>query len=70
LFKRVIPPPTFSLISFIICRLAAIPISLALKKVADAGYNITTITTANAAGQLSDDDRDQLARWLDSLDRF
>jgi serine protease Do len=49
---------------------AAVPVSLGLKKVADAGYNITTITTANAAGQLSDDERDQLARWLDSLDRF
>jgi serine protease Do len=49
---------------------AAIPVSLGLKKVAEAGYNITTVTTTNAAGQLSDDERNQLARWLDSLDRF
>jgi poly(3-hydroxybutyrate) depolymerase len=49
---------------------AAIPISLGLKKVTEAGFTVTPITTANAAGQLSDDERKQIARWLDSLDRF
>ncbi len=58
--------------------LAAIPankeasaqITLGLHKLSDAGYNVATFTTANAAGQLSDDDRNQLARWIDTLDRF
>ncbi len=49
---------------------AAAPITLGLHKLDDAGYNVTTLTTENAAGQLSDDERKQLARWIDTLDRF
>ncbi len=49
---------------------SAVPISLGLRKFADSGYNVATITTASAAGQLSDDERNQLARWIDTLDRF
>jgi hypothetical protein len=48
----------------------AAPISLGLRKFADAGHNVATITTASASGQLSDDERNQLARWIDTLDRF
>jgi serine protease Do len=49
---------------------SASPISSGLRKFADAGYNIATITTISATGQLSDDERNQLARWIDTLDRF
>jgi hypothetical protein len=49
---------------------SASPISLGLRKFADAGYNVATITTISATGQLSDDERNQLARWIDTLDRF
>ena len=45
-------------------------ITLGLHKIDDAGYNVTTITTQSAAGQLSEDERNQLARWIDTLDRF
>jgi serine protease Do len=49
---------------------AAIPISLGLKKFTDAGYNVTTIPTTSPAAQLTDDERNQIARWIDTLDRF
>jgi serine protease Do len=49
---------------------SAAPISIGLRKFADAGYNVATITTASSNGQLSDDERNQLARWIDTLDRF
>jgi predicted esterase len=41
-----------------------------LKKLADAGYPVTAAAVANASGKLSVDEREQLARWIDSLDRF
>jgi hypothetical protein len=41
-----------------------------LKSVQDAGYNVTTITTSTNTGQLSDAQREELARWIDTLDRF
>jgi serine protease Do len=49
---------------------SATPITLGLHKFADAGYNVATITTASATGQLSEDECNQLARWIDTLDRF
>ncbi len=49
---------------------SAAPISLGLHKFADAGHNVVTITTASATGQLSDEERNQIARWIDTLDRF
>jgi serine protease Do len=45
-------------------------IAQGLQKCADAGYPVTTITLANAAAGLSDSDREELARWIDTLDRF
>jgi poly(3-hydroxybutyrate) depolymerase len=41
-----------------------------LKKLADAGYPVTVTTVANQSGKLSAEEREQLSRWLDSLDRF
>jgi serine protease Do len=49
---------------------SAAPVMLALRKMADAGYNVATATLSNAGGQLSDEERNQIARWIDTLDRF
>jgi serine protease Do len=43
---------------------------LGLKKLGDVGYPITAATIADAAGDLSAADREQLSRWIDTLDRF
>lgn len=48
----------------------ATPITIGLRKFDDAGYNVATMTTTSATGKLSDDERYQVARWLDTLDRF
>ena len=48
----------------------AAQIAQGLKSVADAGYNVATITTVTTTGQFSDAEREELARWLDSMDRF
>jgi serine protease Do len=49
---------------------AAIQIAQGLQKCTDAGYPVTTITPANAEGTLSKTEREELARWIDTLDRF
>jgi poly(3-hydroxybutyrate) depolymerase len=41
-----------------------------LKKLYEAGYSVTAVTLANSATSLSTEEREQLARWIDSLDRF
>lgn len=41
-----------------------------LKSVVDAGYNVTTITTNDITGNLNELNLDEIARWVDSLDRF
>jgi serine protease Do len=41
-----------------------------LQKIATAGYPITMATIADAAGKLSAKECDDLARWIDTLDRF
>ena len=41
-----------------------------LQELSDAGYPVSTITTVDRAGQLSDAEREELARWIDTLDRF
>jgi serine protease Do len=45
-------------------------IAQGLQKCADAGYPVTTITPAGTASELSNDDREELARWIDTLDRL
>jgi poly(3-hydroxybutyrate) depolymerase len=49
---------------------AATQIAIGLEKLSDAGYPATTITTGDRDGRLSDPQRDELARWIDMLDRF
>ncbi len=41
-----------------------------LKKFTEAGYSVETTTTTDPSGQLSDTERQQLARWIDTLDQF
>jgi serine protease Do len=48
----------------------SIPTSLGLQKCADAGYPVNTVALANDSGQLADGEREELARWIDTLDRF
>jgi serine protease Do len=48
----------------------AVQIAQGLQKCADAGYPVTSITSTDAAGELSSADREELARWIDTLDRF
>jgi serine protease Do len=40
-----------------------------LEKLSEAGYPVTTISV-EASGALTDAQREELARWIDSLDRF
>jgi poly(3-hydroxybutyrate) depolymerase len=49
---------------------ASVQIGQGLQKFSEAGYPVTTITGANAGGQLSAAQREELARWIDTLDRF
>jgi serine protease Do len=49
---------------------AAVQIAEGLQELSDAGYTVTTVTTANASDGLSDAQRAELARWIDTLDRF
>ncbi len=41
-----------------------------LQKLTEAGYPVTTVTSVNPVGQFSQNEREELARWVDSLDRF
>jgi hypothetical protein len=49
---------------------AAVQIAEGLQKLSDAGYTVTTVSTAESAGQFSNAQRQELARWIDTLDRF
>jgi hypothetical protein len=48
----------------------AAQVQLGLKKLSDAGYPVTATSVANPAGRLSEEEQQQLARWIDTLDRF
>jgi poly(3-hydroxybutyrate) depolymerase len=41
-----------------------------LKNVSEAGYPITTLVAVEATGALTGSQREELARWIDTLDRF
>jgi serine protease Do len=45
-------------------------ISQGLKKLSDAGYPVTPVSETNPGGALTDSQRNELARWIDTLDRF
>jgi poly(3-hydroxybutyrate) depolymerase len=48
----------------------AAQIAQGLEKLDDAGYPVTMITNRDRSGRLSDEEREELARWIDTLDRF
>jgi serine protease Do len=41
-----------------------------LKKLSDAGYPVTAITLENASSGLSNEEREEIARWIDVFDRI
>jgi poly(3-hydroxybutyrate) depolymerase len=45
-------------------------IAQGLQKCSDAGYPVATVPLTDRAGNLSNSDREELARWIDALDRF
>jgi poly(3-hydroxybutyrate) depolymerase len=47
----------------------AAQIGQGLEKLSEAGYPVTT-TSVEASGTLTDAQREELSRWIDSLDRF
>jgi hypothetical protein len=49
---------------------ASISTSQGLQKCAEAGYPVSTVTLANDNGDLAEQEREELARWIDTLDRF
>jgi serine protease Do len=49
---------------------AAAQIAQGLEKLSKAGYPVTTTSAAEAGGKLTDSQREELARWIDTLDRF
>jgi serine protease Do len=48
----------------------ALPIVQGLQKFSEAGYPVTTLTDGDASEELSAAEREELARWIDTLDRF
>jgi hypothetical protein len=48
----------------------ALPIGQGLQKFSEAGYPVTTVTNGDASEELSSTQREELARWIDTLDRF
>jgi serine protease Do len=45
-------------------------IRVGIKKLTDAGYAVSMLSQDDPSGRLTDEDRRQLARWIDTLDRF
>lgn len=48
----------------------AAAIGQSLKSAADAGYSVSTLTTNDITGNLNELNLEELARWIDTLDRF
>jgi serine protease Do len=49
---------------------AAVQVAEGLQKFSDAGYPVSTASSQTKAGELADSQREELSRWIDSLDRF
>ncbi len=49
---------------------AAAQFAEGLRQLSEAGYSVTTVTASGESGKLSDAQRAELARWIDTLDRF
>jgi hypothetical protein len=48
----------------------AAQITQGLQKLSEAGYPVTSISISESSGELKDAQREELARWIDTLDRF
>jgi serine protease Do len=48
----------------------SVQIGQGLQKFSEAGYPITTLAGASDSGELTESERNELARWIDTLDRF
>jgi serine protease Do len=48
----------------------AAQVAQGLEKLSEAGYPVTTVTVAGANSKFSDAQLEELARWIDTLDRF
>ncbi|MCI0335588.1 MAG: PDZ domain-containing protein [Planctomycetes bacterium] len=49
---------------------SAAQIARGLNELSDSGYPVTTISATEKSGKLTDAQRDELARWIDTLDRL
>jgi poly(3-hydroxybutyrate) depolymerase len=49
---------------------ASAAIAQGLQKCADAGYPVSVATRGSESGQLREAELEELARWIDTLDRF
>jgi poly(3-hydroxybutyrate) depolymerase len=49
---------------------AAADINQGLQKLSEAGYQISTTSIADPTGRLAEAEREELARWIDTLDHF
>lgn len=49
---------------------SAAVVARGLEELTEAGYPVTTLSLADATGSLSASERESLARWIDTLDRF
>jgi serine protease Do len=48
----------------------SVQIGQGLQKFSEAGYPVTTLANVNESGKLTSSEHNDLARWIDSLDRF
>jgi serine protease Do len=48
----------------------SVQIGQGLQKFSDAGYPVSTLANVNDSGNLTASERNELARWIDTLDRF
>jgi serine protease Do len=48
----------------------AAQVGQSLEQFSEAGYPVTTVTTSDDTGKLTQSQREELARWIDTLDKF
>ncbi|HEY3392800.1 MAG TPA: PDZ domain-containing protein, partial [Lacipirellulaceae bacterium] len=48
----------------------SVQIGQGLQKLSEAGYPVTTLASGNESGSLTASEHNELARWIDTLDRF
>jgi hypothetical protein len=48
----------------------AAQVGQSLEQFSEAGFPVTTVTTSDDTGKLTESQREELARWIDTLDKF